>query len=247
MYYRMLLPILIHASSILIHALPILIQWLGFRLSTPYLKRYIAYLDTLREFLTPCLNTLNQHESAAKNTLGSRHQIRIDSYKNRVISQSESSITWLESSRRLGVPSRLSARVGSLWPLLIHGDLHPPPDQLTLLLLSGVFTRVMDTSVYQVSDPGWFRILLGGEYSEVDAVITPRNDKLFLPTAFEDLEIGGSAENPILLDDEKDKANPFPTKPVWERPTWPLELLRICPFGTRKHNVPLNVYRNRFQ
>ena len=79
-HYRMLLPILIHASLILIHALPILIHWLGFRLSAPY------------------LNTLNQHDSSRQpirtehpRTLGSQQPIRIKYYVTRVVSQSESS------------------------------------------------------------------------------------------------------------------------------------------------------------
>ena len=46
-HYRMLLPILIHASPILIHASPILIHALGFRLSAPYPNTCIAYLNTL--------------------------------------------------------------------------------------------------------------------------------------------------------------------------------------------------------
>ena len=81
MHYRMLLPILIHASPILLHALPILIHWLGFRLSAPY------------------LNTLNRHDSSrqpiiiehGKKTHQLRQPIRIEYYVTRVVSQSESS------------------------------------------------------------------------------------------------------------------------------------------------------------
>ena len=58
---------------------------------------------------------------------------------------------------------------------------------------------------------------------DVDAVFRPGNDIPFSPTAFDDLEMGGSAENPILLDEKKDKENsPPPTTPVSERPT------RLC-------------------
>ena len=35
---------------------------------------------------------------------------------------------------------------------------------------------------------------------DVDAVFRPGIDAPFSPTAFDDLEMGGSAENPILLD-----------------------------------------------
>ena len=53
--------------------------------------------------------------------------------------------------------------------------------------------------------------------------------------------MGGSAENPILLDEEEDNEK-FPTTttttPVSERPTLPPALLRSRPFGTRIENVP---------
>ena len=49
----------------------------------------------------------------------------------------------------------------------------------------------------------------------------PGNDTPFSPTAFDDLEMGGSAENPILLDEDVDEENfpPPPTSLVSERPT----------------------------
>ena len=52
--------------------------------------------------------------------------------------------------------------------------------------------------------------------------------------------MGGSAENPILFNEEEDKENspPTTTTPVSERPTQPPALLRSRPFGTRKENVP---------
>ena len=60
--------------------------------------------------------------------------------------------------------------------------------------------------------------------------------------------MGGSAENPILLDEEEDKENSPPiTTPVSERPTLPPALLRSRPFGTRIKNVPYYVYRDLFQ
>ena len=59
---------------------------------------------------------------------------------------------------------------------------------------------------------------------DVDAIFTPGIDTSFSPTAFDDLEMGGSAENPILLDEGEDKENSPPptTPPVSERPTRPL-------------------------
>ena len=60
---------------------------------------------------------------------------------------------------------------------------------------------------------------------------------------------GGSAENPILLDEEEDKENsPSPaTTPVSERPRQPPALLGSCPFGTRIEKVPNIVYICLFQ
>ena len=53
---------------------------------------------------------------------------------------------------------------------------------------------------------------------DVDSVFRPGIDTPFLQTAFDDLEMGGSAENPILLDEGEDKENSPPTiTPVSER------------------------------
>ena len=89
-HYRLLLPILIHASPILIHALPILIHLPGFQPSAPYL---IA---------------LNRHDSSRQpirigypRTLGSRQPIRIKYYVTRVVSQSESSTLGSRQSSRI--------------------------------------------------------------------------------------------------------------------------------------------------
>ena len=84
---------------------------------------------------------------------------------------------------------------------------------------------------------------------DVDAVFRPGIDTLFSPTAFDDLERGGLAENPILLYEEKDKENspPPPTTSVSKRPTRPPALLRSCPFGTRIENVADYVNRKLFQ
>ena len=84
----------------------------------------------------------------------------------------------------------------------------------------------------------------------MDAVFRPGIDTPVSPTAFDYLELGGgSAENPILLDEGEDKENspPPPTTPVSERPTRPPALLRSPPFGRRIEIVPDYVYRNLFQ
>ena len=114
-------------------------------------------------------------------------------------------------------------------------------------LLSSVGAQDIDTSGYQVS-ADLDDVELYWEYSQldVDAVFRPGIGTTFSPTAFDDLEMGGSAENPILLDEEDNKENlPQPTTPVSERV--PTALLRNRLFGTRRENVPNFVYKNLFQ
>ena len=75
-------------------------------------------------------------------------------------------------------------------------------------------------------------------------------DTTLSPIAFDDVEMGGgSAENPIQLEEEEDKENSSPptTTPVSGRPARPPALLRSCPFGTTLENVPDYVYKNSFQ
>ena len=105
----------------------------------------------------------------------------------------------------------------------------------------------MDTSSYQVSDLE--DIEFNGEDSQVDAVFRPGIDTPFSPRTFDDLSMGVSVENPIVLDKEQDKENSLatPSTPESVRPTEPPRLQRSCPFGARIKNVPDYVYRNLFQ
>ena len=107
-------------------------------------------------------------------------------------------------------------------------------------VLSSVGAQDMDTSGYQVSvDLDDFQLYWENDQRYVDAVFTPGIDTLFSPTAFDYLEIGGSAENPILIDEEEDTENSPPTTtPVSERPARPTALVRRSPFGTVTENVP---------
>ena len=61
--------------------------------------------------------------------------------------------------------------------------------------------------------------------------------------------MGGSAENPILLDEEEYKENSPPptTTPVSERTARPPALLRSRPFGKRMENDLDYVYRNLYR
>ena len=84
----------------------------------------------------------------------------------------------------------------------------------------------------------------------MDAVFRPGKDTPFPPTTFDDLSMGGSVENPIVLDEEQDNENsppPAPSTPESLRPTEPPRLQRRCAFGARIENVPDYVYGNLFQ
>ena len=82
----------------------------------------------------------------------------------------------------------------------------------------------------------------------MDAVFRPGIDTPFSATTFDDLSMGGSVENPIVLDEEQNKENsPPPSTPDSVRTTEPPRLHRSCAFGARIENVPDCVYRNLFQ
>ena len=114
-------------------------------------------------------------------------------------------------------------------------------------VLSDVGAQALDTSSYQFTDLE--DIEFNWENSKVDSVFTPGIDTLFSSTTLDDLLMGnGSVENPIVLDEEKDKENaPAPTKPEFVRLTAPPRLQRSRAFGERLENAPNYVYRNLFQ
>ena len=71
-------------------------------------------------------------------------------------------------------------------------------------VLSGVGAQEgLDTSEYQVSSADLDDVEFHWENDQldVDAIFRPGIDTPFSPTAFDDLEMGGSAENAILVDD----------------------------------------------
>ena len=85
---------------------------------------------------------------------------------------------------------------------------------------------------------------------EMDTVFKPGIDTPFSPTKFDGLSMGGSIENPIVLDEEEDKENsppPASSTPESVRPTEHPRLQRKRAFGARIENVPDYVYRNLFQ
>ena len=93
-------------------------------------------------------------------------------------------------------------------------------------VLSSVGAQDMDTSGYQVSDLDYVEFYWENDQLDVDAVFRPGIATPCSPKAFDDLEMGGSAENHVLLDEEEDKENSPPITPISERPTRNSALLR---------------------
>ena len=62
----------------------------------------------------------------------------------------------------------------------------------------------------------------------MDAVFLPGIDIPIYPSNFNDLGMGSSAENPMLIDEEQDQVNspPVPSTPVTEKPTHSPVLMR---------------------
>ena len=88
-------------------------------------------------------------------------------------------------------------------------------------VLSSVWAHDLDTSSYQVSDIEDIEFNWENPQLDRDAVFRPGIDTPLSPTVFDDLLMGdGSAENPIVLDEEEDKENVFST-PESVRPTEP--------------------------
>ena len=114
-------------------------------------------------------------------------------------------------------------------------------------MLSSVAASDMDIGGYQVSDLGDVEFFWEIDQLHVEPVFRPGIDTLFSRSAFEDLEMGVSAENPILLDGEEDKENSFPSTPVSERPAQAPALLRSRIIGARREYVPYYVFIILFQ
>ena len=115
-------------------------------------------------------------------------------------------------------------------------------------VLSSVGAQDLDTSSYQISDLKDIEFNWENSQLDNDTVFRPGIDTPFSPTAFDDVSMEGSIENPIVLHEEEDKENaPPPTSSESVRPTEPLRLQRSRAFGARRENVPDYVFRNLFQ
>ena len=147
------------------------------------------------------------------------------------------------------------------WKLLLsqrHDFLknHPPRVEITQNqggtmemrdeVLSSVGAQDLDTSSYQVSDLKDIEFNWHISQSDMDAVFRLGIDNPFASTTFEDLSMGRSVEDPIVLGEKEDKEKSTPSIPWSIRPTEFLRLQRSRPFGTRKENVPITFIKNCF-
>ena len=112
-------------------------------------------------------------------------------------------------------------------------------------VLSSVGAQDVDTSSYQVSHLEDIEFKWEDSQLDMDAVFRPGIDTPFSPTIFDDSLMGGSVENPNVLDEEEDKEDSPPAPSTHEsvRLTEPPRRQRGRPFGTRIENVPDYVYK----
>ena len=112
-------------------------------------------------------------------------------------------------------------------------------------VLSSLGAQDMDTSWYQSSDINKMELYRENDQLDVVAVLKSCIYTLFSPGAFENLEMGGSGENPILLDEEQDNESSPPTSSLSERPTQLPALLSSIRNKNKKN--PDELYGNWFQ
>ena len=116
-------------------------------------------------------------------------------------------------------------------------------------VLSSAGAQDVKTSGYQAPDLDEVQFYRNNYWLDVDAVFRPGIDTPFSPTTFDNLQMGGSAENRILLDEEEDKENSLPPTrtPVSQRLTQNLVLMESRTFGTRIEIVSDYVQRDLFE
>ena len=115
-------------------------------------------------------------------------------------------------------------------------------------LLSSVAAQDMDTSGYQLFDLEDFEFHGKHPDLNMDAPFRPVIVTSFRPSTLHKFQMGSMVDNPILIDEERDKGNshPLPTTAVSERLTHPPVLRKNCPFGTKNKNARKYVYKELF-
>ena len=97
-------------------------------------------------------------------------------------------------------------------------------------VLSSVGAQEIDTSGYQVSELEANEFYRENDQLNVVAVFRQRIDTIFSPTAHDNLETGGSAENPLLFGEKEKKENSTVKKSVSEKRIRPAAMLRSGSF-----------------
>ena len=113
-------------------------------------------------------------------------------------------------------------------------------------VLSSVGAQERVTEGHQVSDPDGFVLYWETDQLDADAVFTSGIDSLFSPTAFDDLEKVGSAENPFCSTKCRTRGTVLQQHQSLRDQNnhlQPPTLLRSCPSGTRIEIVPDYVFK----
>ena len=110
-------------------------------------------------------------------------------------------------------------------------------------VLSSVGAQHTDTRGFKLCDQEGIEFSWEDPAVDMDNVYRSGISTPFSPSTFDDFQIGSTAANPIIVDDEEDRENSAPTTTTQdsERPTEPQRLLRSRTFGTRLKNVPHSV------
>ena len=114
-------------------------------------------------------------------------------------------------------------------------------------VLFSVEAQDLDTYSYQVSNFEDIEFNLGEFTTGHGHSVQTRRRHHFSPITFDDISMGGSVGNPIVLDEEEDKVNSLPSTPECVRPAETPRLQRSLDFGAIVEKVPDYIYKNLFQ
>ena len=92
--------------------------------------------------------------------------------------------------------------------------------------LASAWADDIDTRGFELPNLEDIEILWENPSSEIQAVFRPVTDTPLSPTFFYELQVEGSSEIPIVLDEEEDEDNSYLTTPVSFRATEHLRLLK---------------------
>ena len=116
-------------------------------------------------------------------------------------------------------------------------------------VLSSVGAQDTDTREYEVSDLEDIQFSWEGPVVDMVSAYRPGIVTPFFSSIFDGFQMGSTAANPIVVDDEEDTeiSAPTTTKPESDRPTETSRLFRRRPVVTRLEKVPDFVYKTLFR